>query len=227
MTLLDRPVWSSLTTAHLVLGEGDDLARRYRPDINFFGAARDEDAESLEQLSALVAPGGQLYMLEAAPMAAPKQLRPVLQAMAVQMRDTGAVAADAAPGPDAIVPLGDADAPEMLALATLTQPGPFLPRTHVMGAFWGVRREGRLVAMAGERMCFPGYREVSAVCAHPDVRGQGLARRLTLHATAAIRARGETPFLHSWADNIATISLYETLGFELRSAMHVTVLGRN
>jgi predicted GNAT family acetyltransferase len=125
-----------------------------------------------------------------------------------------------------IVRLTDADAPEMLALARLTEPGPFLPRTHIMGAFSGVRIEGRLAAMAGERMRFPGYTEVSGVCTHPDFRGRGLARRLSAAVLAAIDAREEQAFLHAWKTNHAAIALYESLGFELRTEVNVSVLTR-
>jgi len=128
---------------------------------------------------------------------------------------------------DGIVPLGDADAPEMLALAHLTEPGPFLERTHAMGRFLGVRIDGRLAAMAGERMRLPGYTEVSGVCTHPEFRGRGLARRLSAAVAAAIEARGDRAFLHAWRSNAAAIALYESLGFELRSEVNVAVLERS
>jgi predicted GNAT family acetyltransferase len=114
----------------------------------------------------------------------------------------------------------------MLALAQLTQPGPFLARTHVMGMFRGIRIDGRLAAMAGERMRVPGYTELSGVCTHPDFRGRGLARRLSAIVCAGIDARGETPFLHAWKDNHAAIALYEQLGFRLRAEVNVAVLER-
>jgi predicted GNAT family acetyltransferase len=128
---------------------------------------------------------------------------------------------------DDIEELADTDAAEMLALAQLTQPGPFLTRTHTMGRFMGIRIGGRLAAMAGERFRFPGYTEVSAVCTHPDFRGRGLARRLSATVAAAIEARGERPFLHAWRTNRAAISLYESLGFELRTEVNVAVLERH
>lgn len=125
-----------------------------------------------------------------------------------------------------IVTLTRDDASEMLALATLTEPGPFRSRTHEMGHFRGVRIGGRLAAMAGERMRFPGFTEVSAVCTHPDFRGRGLARRLSKVVSAAIQARGETPFLHAWKNNHSAIALYETLGFRWRCDVNVAVLER-
>jgi predicted GNAT family acetyltransferase len=114
----------------------------------------------------------------------------------------------------------------MLALATLTEPGPFLRQTHRMGNFFGIRVDGRLVAMAGERFRFAGCTEVSGVCTHPDFRGHGFAGRLSRHVAAAIAARGETAFLHAWKNNVAAISLYRTLGFTLRCEVNVAVLER-
>lgn len=114
----------------------------------------------------------------------------------------------------------------MGALATLTEPGPFFARTHTLGGFIGVRIDGRPAAMAGERMRFPGHVEVSGVCTHPDFRGQGLAWRLSAAVAADIQQRGDTPFLHAWTTNTAAISLYEGLGFVVRTRVHVAVLRR-
>ncbi len=95
-----------------------------------------------------------------------------------------------------------------------------------MGDFLGVRQDGRLLAMAGERFRVPGYAEVSGVCTHPDARGLGLARRLSAAIAARIQARGEQPFLHAWETNVAAIKLYEELGFRVRDHVNVAVLER-
>jgi predicted GNAT family acetyltransferase len=87
-----------------------------------------------------------------------------------------------------------------------------------------LRVNGRLAAMAGERMRFPGHVEVSGVCTHPDFRGRGLARRLSAAVTADIQRRGERPFLHAWTMNTAAIALYESLGFEVRTEVNVAVI---
>jgi ribosomal protein S18 acetylase RimI-like enzyme len=130
----------------------------------------------------------------------------------VQLVDDGL---DAAPDPEA-VRLGRADVPEILDLIARTQPGPFLPRTIEMGTYLGIRRDGALVAMAGERLHPPGWTEISAVCTDPAARGQGLATRLIGAVAHGIRQRGETPFLHTSAANTSAIRLYESLGFRLR-----------
>jgi predicted GNAT family acetyltransferase len=116
----------------------------------------------------------------------------------------------------------------MLALATLTQPGPFRARTHELSQFWGVKDEqGQLLAMAGERLKLPGMSEVSGVCTHPDARGQGLAALLSRHVASEIVRRGEVPFLHAYAGNAAAIGLYERLGFRGNGTVEALVVARD
>ena len=221
MSDLDRPVWASLR-AQPHWGLGDERARRFRPDINRFAATPDEDAASLEALVELVRPGDDsVYLLQVPPIVVPPGLEAVKAAPGVQMLATRRLQDD-----DGVQVLGDADAPGMLALATLAEPGPFLARTHTMGRFIGLSIDGRLAAMAGERMRLPGHVEVSGVCTHPDFRGRGLARRLSAAVTANIQRRGEQPFLHAWTTNTAAIALYESLGFEVRTAVNVAMLRR-
>ncbi|MDP4077250.1 GNAT family N-acetyltransferase [Acidovorax sp. A1169] len=220
---LDRPVWASLRHAPQ-LAEGGDLARRYRRDVNLFASARDDDSASLAALADLVGAGESVYLAQVPPVQVPPCLKMVRSAQGVQMLARQPVTPER--GEEAVLALGDADAPEMLALAQLTEPGPFLPRTHTMGRFFGVRIGGRLAAMAGERMRFAGATEVSGVCTHPDFRGRGLARQLSSVVAHAIQQRGEQAFLHAWASNHAAIALYERLGFETRTELHVAVLAR-
>jgi predicted GNAT family acetyltransferase len=221
--VLDRPVWESLASRHASLSEGGTLAKRYRRDVNLFASARDDSADALDALAALVEADEHVYVLQVPPNSMAAGLHASKTALGVQMVATRPI--DAEPADDILV-LGDADASEMLTLAQLTQPGPFLARTHVMGTFHGIRIDGRLAAMAGERMRMSGYTEVSGVCTHPDFRGHGFARRLSAIVAAAIQARGETPFLHAWKDNHPAIALYEKLGFRLRAEVNVAVLER-
>jgi len=223
MPQLDRPVWESLLSWHAPLSIGNDLARRFAPDVNLFASARDDSPAALTALTKLVQPGGRLFILQVPPIVVPPGVRVLKVARGVQMIATRSIDA---PPLDDMVKLTDADAPEMLALATLTEPGPFLERTHRMGTFLGIRIDGRLAAMAGERFRFPGHTEVSGVCTHPDFRGRGLARRLSAAVAASIQTRGDLPFLHAWATNHAAISLYESLGFALRAEVDVKVIER-
>ena len=224
MPALDRPVWMSLSTSHSALSIGSALARRYAREVNVFASAHDDTVQALAALSDLVHPGERVFVMQVPEILVPPALVAVKEAKGVQMLATRN--APAAEGSEDIVQLTDADAPEMLALATLTEPGPFLTRTHTMGQFVGIRIGGRLAAMAGERFRFPGYTEVSGVCTHPDFRGRGLARRLSAAVAAGIEARGERPFLHAWKTNRPAIALYESLGFEIRNEVNVAVLER-
>lgn len=224
MEQLDRPVWASLTTVHAALAQGDALAKRYQPDVNRFASACDDSDAALDMLARLVRPGEPVFVLQVPGIVIPPGVAATKVAKGVQMVAAGRIATE--PGPEDVMPLGDADADEMLALAMLTQPGPFLRHTHRMGQFVGVRIDGRLVAMAGERFRFPGYTEVSGVCTHPDFRGRGLASRLSRHVAAAIAAHGDVAFLHAWQTNTAAIRLYEELGFRLRCEVNVAVLER-
>jgi predicted GNAT family acetyltransferase len=221
---LDRPVWATLTTHHAGLAEGGEHARRFVRDINVFAAARDDSPAALAALAHLVKPGDSVFVLQVPPIALPPGLLVVRETTGVQMLAPPGTPFE--PAQDEMVPLRDADAAEMLALARLTEPGPFLARTHVMGSFLGIRVGGRLAAMAGERMRLPGYTEVSAVCTHPDFRGRGFARRLSAAVAHRIQARGDQAFLHAWKTNYSAISLYERLGFRLRAEVNIAELRR-
>jgi predicted GNAT family acetyltransferase len=120
-----------------------------------------------------------------------------------------------------------AHSPEMMELAALTKPGPFNKRTHELGTYLGIRHDGKLVAMAGERLKVPGYTEVSAVCTHPEHTGRGYARILMTELMQRIRSRGEAPFLHVRQDNMRAVDLYQRLGFRQRVLVYLAVLRKN
>lgn len=222
--LLNRPIWHALATRQSAFAEGGETAKRYDAQVSPFAAVVDDRAANLEALRDLIPADGISVLLQATACPPIPGTEVTLAADGVQMLARGTFPPEDEAG---VINLTNTDAPEMLALATLTKPGPFLPRTHELGQFIGIRENGALVAMAGERMKLPGFTEVSAVCTHPDFRGRGLAGRLTRIVAARICARGETPFLHGFASNVNAIRLYETLGFELRSKMFVTVLRRS
>lgn len=219
---LDRPVWSALTGRQSGLALAQGRALRFAPEYGLFAAIPDMTAESLSDLSDLVRAGGQVGLIQVeAPPAIPG-VAVVSKAACAQM--VAETLPDAPPAAFEILDLTDADAPQMLALATLTKPGPFFERTHTLGAFVGVKDGDRLIAMAGERMRPDGFTEVSGVCTHPDARGRGYAAGLMRLVARRIVERGETPFLHAYADHAGTIALYETLGFRVRRELDFTVL---
>ena len=221
---LDRPVWNALTARQAGLALGDARAVRFAPEYGLFAAAADDTSESLAALAALVPEQGGVAVVEAAQPPTVPGTVVATQAMIWQMAADRLTPAEAVAFE--IVPLTEADAPQMLALAALTEPGPFFARTHQLGDFIGVKDGGRLMAMAGERMKPTGFTEVSGVCTQPDARGRGYAGALTRAVAARILARDEQPFLHVYAHNTGAIGLYEALGFSLRREMSMTVLTR-
>jgi predicted GNAT family acetyltransferase len=223
MDPLDRPIWTALTTRQAEFALGGPLALRYQSDVEPFAAVESDSKDGLEALAQVLVPGEAHILLQAEPSPLPSGIQLADEAAGVQMVATRIITAAR---PSDAIRLSDADSPEMLELAELTRPGPFRPRTHCLGTFWGIRREGRLVAMAGERMKIPGMTEVSGVATHPDWRGHGFARSLSAFVASEIARRGETPFLHAFANNIAAIRLYESLGFAIRTEVYVQVIGR-
>ncbi|MCL6668072.1 GNAT family N-acetyltransferase [Streptomyces panaciradicis] len=210
--VLDNPALASLTGPHARFAERRGRVLRYPVDVSPWLALPDEpDAGDWADLAALAGPGAEVPLNGYCPEV-PAGWEVVFHVEGVQLVDDGLAAA-----PDAeAVRLGPADVPDMLDLVARTRPGPFLPRTVELGTYLGIRRDGVLVAMAGERLRPPGWTEISAVCTDPAVRGEGLATRLILAVAHGIRERGETPFLHTSARNTGAIRLYETLGFRLR-----------
>jgi ribosomal protein S18 acetylase RimI-like enzyme len=217
--LLDNPVLSSLSGPHARFAQQQGNVVRYPPAVcPFAGMPADPDAADWADAARLAGPGRVLALAAEPPRPAGWQAEMRLEG--VQM--TGEAVAGKA-DPEAVL-LGAADVPEMLSLAERTRPGPFLRRTHEMGTYLGIRRDGALVAMAGERLHPAGWTEVSAVCTDPAWRGHGFASRLILAAVAGIQARGEAPFLHAVTANVNAIRLYEELGFGIRRPIVFSVL---
>jgi ribosomal protein S18 acetylase RimI-like enzyme len=217
---LDNPSWASLTGPHARFAERHGQVLRYPVDIAPFIALPNEPDEQVwDDVAALAGPGATVVVAASA-RKPPAGWEVQDYTPGVQLVDAGVEAAEE---PEA-VRLGPADVPEMLDLVERTKPGPFRTRTIELGTYLGIRRCGRLVAMAGDRLHPPGWTEISAVCTDPAYRGEGLASRLVLAVAAGIKARGETPLMHAAAANTNAIRLYLSLGFELRQRPDFTVV---
>lgn len=210
--VLDNPGWASMTgpLAHLATVHG--RAARLPEDVAEFAALEDAaDPRAWADLAELLGPG-QVALVSGPDLRLPRGWSRVGGAEGVQLVDTSLET-----GPDAeAVRLGAPDVPEMIDLVTRTEPGPFRPRTIELGTYLGIRRGGVLAAMAGERLHPPGWVEISAVCTDPAFRRRGLATRLVRAVAHGIRERGDHVFLHTAADNVRAIRLYEAIGFTLR-----------
>ena len=218
---LDRPIWSALTTRQQALAEGVALARRYPPAIAPFADMVDMSPKSFAALGAILSGSEIAVLFTPDAVTAPDEFKILLAETGEQM--TGTPAESSLPGVETLT-LGVNDVPEMIALTELTKPGPFSTRTHELGTFLGIRIDGRLVAMTGERMKPGHYTEMTAVCVHPDHRGRGYAQMLLGAVARQIVSRGEIPFLHVFSNNTSAIALYRRQGMEIRRRLHVTVL---
>ena len=220
---LDRPIWNALTTRQQTLAEGGALARRYPPAIAPFAAMADMSAQSFAALGALMTGSDVVVLFTPDPVNAPAELKVLLAETGEQMIGTPA---ESSIGGAEIITLGAEDAAAMVELTKLTNPGPFTLRTQELGTFLGIRIDGQLVAMAGERMKPVNYTEITAVCVHPNHRGRGYAQLLLGAVAKGITARGEIPVLHVFSHNHSAIALYRRQGMEIRRRLHVTVLQR-
>jgi ribosomal protein S18 acetylase RimI-like enzyme len=208
-SLLDNPIWHSLRTRHAALGRQAALANVYAPQVAPFAGVAAADAQSGEALAGLLGDDEPYYLVGVIPPAVPGW----------RLDDHGVItqmicaAVPAVPDGPAITPLGEAHVADMLELTTLVFPGYFRAATLRMGHYIGIYEDGRLAAMAGERMDLPGYREISAVCTHPDHAGRGHAQRLVALVTRQVLAAGLTPFLHVSPGNGRAKRVYERLGY--------------
>jgi ribosomal protein S18 acetylase RimI-like enzyme len=209
-SVLDNPSWFALTTRQAGLALGTGLARRYDPAIAPFAAVSHAAPDAYRELTSLLAPGESVLLQTTLD---DPSIEGVRLFEALQMVDT---ASPKTIDDHGVIRLSADDASDMLALAKKTNPGPFALRTIETGHYIGVREDGRLIAMAGERMCMDGYVEISAVCVDDAHRGKGLAGRLMNILRYEISRRGDTPFLHVRDDNASAIALYRRLGFESR-----------
>jgi GNAT superfamily N-acetyltransferase len=205
--MLANPMWASLTTTHAGFAQNHGQLKRFAPDVAPFCAVEHEGAE-IAKPNAL-GKGEVIYFLGTVP-ALPAGWTVLGESSVLQMVHAGA-------SPDVAEPeattLGPADVPAMLDLTALVYPDFFRPQTPALGKYIGVRGLGRLRAMAGQRLACTGYREISAVCTHPDDRRQGHAARLIAQLSRDILFDGDIPFLHVSASNKSAWEMYENLGF--------------
>jgi ribosomal protein S18 acetylase RimI-like enzyme len=209
-SLLDNIMWNCMSGPHAVFASGEGDVRRYAKGFSPIIGCREPQQPDFATLSSYCDPGESLY-IDRWTGTAPQGWRIEKEARMFKMIwDAPPLTEEAAP--DAI-PLRTEHASLALELATLTNPGPFGIRTPELGEYFGYFDGGRLIAMAGERMCAGDLHEVSGICTHPDFQGRGLARKLTLKLVHRQMRRGKTPFLHVMSHNAPARALYEKLGF--------------
>ncbi len=217
---LDNPAYASLCGAHARFAQVRGRVRRYHVDVApFLALPSPPSRQDWQDAAGLVAPGA-YAAIRCSDSELPDTWQTVRAFDLVQMIEERVTATGC---PEAI-PLGASDVPEMLELVARTEPGPFLTRTIELGDYLGIRCDGELIAMAGERFRLDGWTEISAVCTRPDHRGRGLASRLIGALMASIQLRSQRAFLHVLATNTGAIELYEQLGFRVRQTAKLVVV---
>lgn len=230
--MLLNVVYAALASRHARFAVGEGRALRYLDTVAPFAGVPDDPAEQdWYDLATLVrrTGGAALHREPGVPLdgwAADHRID-LHRMTVIQFSGAGLTAGPADAADPEIRELTVADVPAMSDLAERTGPGPFGERTIELGGYLGIWRDGVLAAMAGERFSAPagggtGWTEVSAVCADPAFRGQGLATRLIRAVAARIRARGDEVFLHVVDTNTGAIALYERLGFSRLATVGVT-----
>jgi ribosomal protein S18 acetylase RimI-like enzyme len=218
---LDNVVWNALNGPRRALGELHGDAGRFDPEVSPFGAIADQSPASWRDLAELVGPG-HVTSLFGPGIEVPAGWEllfdvPCGQLVAEHVTTDGEL--------EGLLPLTADDVPDMLELVAATKPGPFAARTIDFGGYVGLRDDdGRLVAMAGERLSAGGFTEISAVCTAADQQGRGLGTRMVKALVESIRARGEEAFLHVADSNVHAYRLYLAMGFTTRITATATVV---
>jgi ribosomal protein S18 acetylase RimI-like enzyme len=224
LRLLDNIMWNCLSGPHARYSIGTDSTRRYARGFSPIVACADPDRPDFTALETLFDNGESFYIdLWTGPKPAGWTLDREARMLKMVWQGTAA-AEDAAPDAVRLLPEHYAVA---LELAKLTNPGPFGIRTPELGEYFGYFDGGRLIAMAGERLCAGDLQEISGVCTHPDYLGRGYASRLTLKLVYRQLRRARTPFLHVVSHNEGARTLYEKLGFRIYRETVLRVLTRS
>ncbi|MCR8561114.1 GNAT family N-acetyltransferase [Mucilaginibacter sp. BJC16-A38] len=220
--LLDNPAWNALCSGNNSLSNGNQFAKYFSPDVSPFTGLPAATVENFQHLHEITPVDGPFGLMTPVKVDFPQPWKMLREMDIVQMVCENPIERPMANQAE-IIPLTEQNVPEMLALTKLTNPGPFLRRTIEMGHYRGIFKEGKLVAMAGQRLNPVPYAEISAVCTHPDHLGKGYAAQLLLDQIRRIKAARQIPFLNALTTNIRAIKLYESIGFTVRKEIFISI----
>lgn len=220
---LDSPVWHSLNEAHRQFAVGDGELKFYRPNIAPFGGINSKDRQVLRKLDDCILTDEPFFIIGNLPGSPPENyvVHPVL--ICAQMIQTDAIEVKIT---EEIIYLNDDYNEPLTDLVNLVQPGYFRKDTRLMGDYFGIFKEGKLVAVTGERMRMDNFVEISAVVTHPDFTGRGYAKQLVAYTVNKNLTAGTMTYLHVAASNSPAIALYEKLGFRHRPKISVWKMNR-
>jgi len=211
---LDNPVWYSLSETHKDISINYHKVKFYDPVYCPFGGFIENNnvASQIDEYSKLI---NHFFVVGEKPLFSGKILLKN-ELICLQMILEKRIEINIG---EKIIELDDTLAEALSSLVNEVQPGYFKKKTNLMGNYFGVIKEGKLVAVTGERMKMKGFTEVSAVVTHPFYTGKGFAKQLVAHTANKIFDENKTPYLHVAETNFDAIRLYEKLGFKTRRKM--------
>jgi ribosomal protein S18 acetylase RimI-like enzyme len=215
---LDNPAWYALTEKHQAFSIGNNEIKKYQRQIAPWVAYQSANENILEQIDPFVEQGEGVYVLDRLPKL-PDNYTLETELVCLQMICTAPI--QMSNHKETIEKQGDEAADEIEQLINMVQPGYYNPGTRLMGEYYGIRQNGQLVALAGERMRMNGLTEISGVVTHPGYTGRGYAQQLVTHVTNKNLDAGITAFLHVAATNERAIRLYGHLGYVNRRLLTV------
>lgn len=213
LSILDAPAWNALTSVQQTFATGAGHVKRYRRGILPFAACEPGYENEIASLTSMLEPGEIFYLIgELPPLPAYFTVLKELPCAQMVLQK---------PLPDIgyhipIQPLSADHKDEMFNLINKVQPGYYEPETYQLGNYFGIRQDGKLVAIAGERMRLEGLTEISAICTDPEYAGRKYAQQLIWGLCKYNLNQGITPFLHVIETNERAIRLYEFMGFVRR-----------
>jgi ribosomal protein S18 acetylase RimI-like enzyme len=213
---LDNPAWYSLAEKHQPFAIGSIRLKRYQKNIVSFFAYDQAEENALSELNGIT-DAGETFFIIGSLSALPSKYHIESRLSCVQMICFKLT--NLAPPTEVIELLEPNDEQQMLALINMVQPGYFLPGTRFLGDYYGIRQNGQLVAVTGERMRMHGLTEISAVVTHPDFTGRQYAQQLVAHVSNKNIDADIIPFLHVAESNERAIGIYQRLGFTRRRAI--------
>lgn len=211
---LDNPVWNSLCESHEEFTLDYNGTKFYNPDYCPFGGFIELDStlESVDKYASLCE---NFFIVGKKPKISDTlKINKELVCLQMVIQEKPQITFN-----NEIIKLTNAHSEELFSLVNLVQPGYFKSKTFLLGSYYGIFNNGKLVSIAGERMKMNNFTEVSAIITHPDHTGKGYAKQLTSYVVNTIFDEGKTPFLHVVESNTGAIKLYEKLGFVTRRKM--------
>jgi ribosomal protein S18 acetylase RimI-like enzyme len=219
LTQLDNPLWYALNGAQKPFSTGSAQVKRYKPGILPFAAYDHRCPDQIASLNGFLDKDDIFFLVGVLP-SLPLQWQLVKEFPCEQMvlEQSVPIAQEPATRHEtaSVTSLTGDDKDAMFELIYRVQPGYYERDTHQLGNYFGIWQDGRLVAIAGERMRLDGMVEISAVCTDPAFTGRGYAQQLVMHLSRTNLENGNLPFLHVLTSNERAIRLYERLGFRRR-----------